>query len=76
MSKLLTDTEKEALALSGQLAGLLRKIIGDGPQAANDWAEAAIHIHNIQHTIMSQAAARAYPQEFRLLGQTLDKRSS
>lgn len=65
---LLTTDEFEAMALTGQLANKLRAVIGTGPQAANDWAEAAQHIHGIQHMLMAQAAARAYPLDFRPLG--------
>lgn len=68
MSDLLTPTELEAMDASARLANLLRLVIGDGPQASNDWAEAAQHIHCIQNMVMAQAAARAYPERFRLLG--------
>lgn len=68
---LLTDVERRALACSSELSGLLRHIIGDGPQAANDWAEAAHHIHVLQRYVMSQAAARAFPTEYRALGGSL-----
>ncbi len=70
-SDLLTDDERKALRLSGKLVGLLHGIIGDGMQSANDWAEMAGHIHVIQRAIGAQAAARAYPGEFRLLGKSL-----
>lgn len=64
----LTVDEREALRLSGQLANLCRRIIGDGPTAEHDWSEMAVRIHSVQHMVMAQAAARAYPDEFRLLG--------
>lgn len=69
----LTKDERIALRLSGELASALHRIIaaGAGPNVGNDWAEAAMRIHGIQHTIMAQAAARAYPDEFRLLGSSL-----
>lgn len=66
--ELLTADEHYALALSGELASICNKIIGDGPQAAHDWAEMAVHIHGVQHMLMRQAAARAYPDLYRLLG--------
>lgn len=65
---LLTEEELEALRLSGKLAERMRRIIGDGPTASHDWSEIAQCIHALQHAIMAQAAARAYPNEFRLLG--------
>lgn len=71
MTELLTDEEHEALRLSGELANLLHRIIGDGPASATDWNEAAIHVHSVQHMVMRQAAARAYPELYRLLGERL-----
>lgn len=72
---LLTVDEREALELSGRLANVCRRIIGDGSQAEHDWAEMAHRIHAVQHSIMAQAAARAYPSEFRLLGGTIADQS-
>lgn len=69
---LLTDDERDALDATGELAGLIRQVIGDGPQAGNDWREAAGYIHGLQHLVMAQAAARAYPGQFRLLGEGLE----
>lgn len=69
MPDLLTLEEREALDISASLANALRRIIGEGPQAENDWSEAAAKIHDLQHMVMAQAAARAYPDSFRLLGQ-------
>lgn len=69
---LLTDEEHEAMALSAQLANLVRRIIGDGPQAEHDWNEMAQRIHAIQHTVLAQAAARAYPALYRPLGGVID----
>ena len=64
----MTADEHEAMEVTARLANLVKKIIGEGPQAAHDWAEAAQRIHAIQHTIMAQAAARAYPDRYRPLG--------
>ncbi len=65
----LTSLEHETLELTAKVANNLRAIIGDGPQAAHDWNEAAAKIHDLQHLILAQAAARAYPTTYRLLGQ-------
>jgi len=78
----LTDIEREALDHLAQAANLISKAIRtpDESQAyshhiANgDWDEAAALIHNIQHLVMAQAAARAYPTTFRLLGHSLAKK--
>lgn len=68
--ELLTAQEREALAVSGRLANMMARIIeaGNSPTIDQDKMEMVFLIHNIQHFIMAQAAARAYPDEFRLLG--------
>lgn len=66
---LLSEMEIQALRMSGELANLLSKIIGNGSTRDADWREAAAKIHDIQHMIAAQAAARAFPNEFRLLGE-------
>lgn len=68
MADLLTADEHEAMRLSGELANVCRRIIGNGPAAHGDWAEFAGAIHDIQSRIMGQAAARAYPDRYRPLG--------
>lgn len=71
-AELLTEDEHEAMRLSGELANTVGRIIGKGPQAEYDWNEAAQRIHAIQHMILAQAAARAYPDRYRLLGRVID----
>lgn len=69
MSELLTEAEHRAMDLTAELWNLLCKdVIGRGPSRAGDLRELIGHIHAIQHTVMSQAAARAYPDRYRLLG--------
>jgi hypothetical protein len=65
---MLTPDELAAMDLTAELANLFGRIIGDGPTRDGDWSEVAVHIHTLQHLIMAQAAARAYPDRFRLLG--------
>ena len=65
---LLTSDEHAAIALAGQLATLLSMIIGDGTAREGDMQEAVHHIHALQAMILAQAAARAYPSRYRLLG--------
>ncbi len=68
--ELMTPDEHEAMRLSGELASLGRKIIGDGPQAQYDWAEFVQAIHGVQQMVLRQCAARAYPDRYRLLGES------
>lgn len=66
---LLTDAEHRAMELTADLYSLIaRDIIGSADTRPGDVAELVIHIHAIQHTILAQAAARAYPYTYRLLG--------
>lgn len=64
--ELLTADELHAITLTVELAKLCFKIIGD--PGGGDTHEIVLYIHAIQRMIMSQAAARAYPETFRLLG--------
>ena len=68
MSDLLTETEHEAMDLTAELMRAMRQIMGDA-NIAGDLNEAAAHIHGIQNMILANAAARAYPDRYRLLGQ-------
>jgi len=68
----LTKDELHALDLTAQLANAFGRIVGDGRTRQADLHEAVQHIHALQHAIMSQAAARAYPERFRLLGGVIE----
>lgn len=67
----LTSAEQEVLEITGDLTNKICDIIGNGPQSSYDKNEIISHIHAIQRTIMAQAAARAYPNKYRLLGRNL-----
>jgi hypothetical protein len=60
------------MAATATLAGLLGQVVGNARSRAGDMAELIPHIHAIQQAILSQAAARVYPGEYRLLGEVLD----
>lgn len=64
----LLDIEHDALELTAELWNTLCRIAGQGPSRAADLAEVAHHIHAIQHAILAQAAGRAHPQMYRLMG--------
>jgi len=68
---LLTNAEHELLGLLGscwnRYAAILRTAGGD---VQGDAAEFASHIHDLQNAVMAQAAARAYPDRYRLAGST------
>ena len=63
---LLTEAEIGLVGALGDLMGDLRAIMGDDVPA--DVREACNHIHALQNMVLSQAARRAYPDEFRMLG--------
>lgn len=67
-SDLLTAAEHEIVDLAGQLWNKLCKVVGDGNSRESDLGEAVVHIHAIQQFVLSQAAARAYPDRYRPLG--------
>lgn len=65
----LTEAEHKAMGLTAELWNLLvQEVIDRKGTVRQDSAEIALHIHNIQHAILAQAAARAYPEQYRLLG--------
>lgn len=69
---LLTDTEHRAMDLTVELVQVMvTEVIGQDASRDGDVAELVGHVHAIQHMIMSQAAARAYPDRYRLLGEVL-----
>lgn len=63
-----TPNEVKAINLTIELANTLQQIMGNGSMAHNDMSELVMHIHAIQHAVMSQLAARVYPGQFRQLG--------
>ena len=68
----LTDAELNAISMTARLwDSLVQDIVANGPTREQDLAELASLIHGIQAKIMGQAAARAYPSLYRLLGSTL-----
>lgn len=71
--ELLTETEKDLLRRLGQIWNDLCKVVGDGASREGDLREAIIHVHALQHMIMSQAAGRRYPDELRTLGQVIKR---
>jgi hypothetical protein len=72
LAALLTDDEREAVRQAGLLNQLISKrVVTNGPARAGDLAELTAAIHVIQRMVMAQAAARAYPGEFRLLGEVI-----
>lgn len=66
--ELLTPAELRAMDLTAELANQLAAITGERSTRGSDVAELVHHIHVIQHAVMAQAAARAYPDRFRPLG--------
>lgn len=69
---LLTASEHRAMELTGQLWGELQAIVGRAKSRAADLNELVGHVHAIQNTILAQAAGRAYPDRYRLLGEVLE----
>lgn len=65
---LLTDDEHEAMRLTAELGKVLGLVVGQGAPAKDDLNELIGYIHHIQRAVLSQAAGRAYPKRYRLLG--------
>jgi len=66
---LLTADEHEAVRQAGLLYTFIaERIVAHGPTRDDDLAELRAAVHVIQRAVEAQAAARAYPRKFRLLG--------
>lgn len=72
----LTDDEHAVIDQAGHLWDSISKIVGHGPTRDDDLGEFLIWIHLIQQKIMAQAAARAFPSRYRLLGEVIPKEAS
>jgi len=65
----LNDFEQAMAGKIAELAGDFVYLVGaEGETAAADFAEILPHLHALQQTVMAQAAARAHPTQYRLLG--------
>lgn len=72
MSELLTEAEHTVVRLLGNAASrYARHVVGSGPTRDHDIAEFNLAIHTLQNTVLAQAAARAYPELYRLAGDSL-----
>lgn len=66
----LTEDELKADDMILELLNHIReKVMLDGESFKSHMKDVIFHIHSLQTIVMSQAAARAYPERFRLLGQ-------
>lgn len=72
---LLTEVEKDAMDTTSALWAQLNEVVAQGVSRDSDLKEAMFHIHGLQRMIMSQAAARAYPSDYRLLGTSFGNQS-
>lgn len=68
MPELLTPKEHLLLELLGDVANGFVAIMAPGAGRDGDMGEAVHHIHVLQRMVMAQAAARAYPDRYRLIG--------
>lgn len=66
----LTELEHSTIDILG-LAYTNIVQITKGAEVSGDLAEAASRIHDLQNMVMANAAARAYPDRYRLLGQRI-----
>jgi hypothetical protein len=68
---LLTVDERAFVKKAGALYSDLCKVVGPSELTRDaDLREAVFHVHALQNMVLSQAARRAYPEEFRMLGGT------
>jgi hypothetical protein len=71
IDELLTEQEHAVLSTLADAWNLFQKILADGDTRSEDQVEFMIHLHVCQRMVMGQAAARAYPHRYRLLGDVI-----
>jgi hypothetical protein len=65
----LTDEEHDAVTAAGRVMTQVVDVCGDSAQTRDiDLTEIQSFVHGIQNAILAQAAARAYPDRYRLMG--------
>lgn len=65
----LTPAEHDALLLLRRVQSIVTGcVIADGPLAQHDEIAVAEKVADLARMVLAQAAARAYPQHYRLLG--------
>lgn len=73
MAEPLTAAEVDVVVTLGKVWNEMCTIVGHGPTRDADLNEIVAHIHALQRTVLGQAAARMYPDQFRLLGEVLQR---
>jgi hypothetical protein len=68
MTGYLTAAEHDVIKALGDVWGDICKVVGTGPSRSADLSEVVFHVHALQHFVMAQAAARTYPDLYRLAG--------
>ena len=66
--ELLTDEEHKIVEDLGAMWNRFCTVVPPGMARENDLQEAMVHIHALQNMVLSQAARRAFPQVYRMLG--------
>lgn len=66
---MLSEQEQELMELLGQVAtGMYEMMLPFDSGTESDYAEAVHYIHGLQNMVLAQAAARLYPDKYRLYG--------
>lgn len=72
---LLTPNEHLVVTKLGECFHLFSEIVSNGETRDADMTEICSQIHVLQHKAMSQAAGRAFPGKYRLLGKVLEEKN-
>ena len=65
----LTHNEEQLLNLISECYNIFCMVVGTDEEVRSaDLQEVAAHIHALQDKVLAQAAARLYPEKYRLMG--------
>lgn len=70
---MLTEDEMELVDHLGKAMGMFNAICGKGITRMADLEEVCDKIHQLQNIVLSQSAAREYPDRYRLMGGTVNQ---
>lgn len=65
---MLTDLEHEVVDDLAKVYNKFCKLVGLGVTRRDDLNEIAMLLHGLQDKVLAQAAARLYPEKYRLMG--------
>lgn len=72
MTAALTNEEHALVKALADVWQRFNVMVGHTRTRESDLGEIAVHVHALQNVVLAQAAARAYPERYRLAGGVIE----